>query len=117
MPVPEDVQTPPVAPPPTVPPKPAVALPAQIVWLPPALAVAGALTVSTAGGAEVAVTQPATDDDLVLIAVVGQRGRQVRVAGIGRGGADVGEGCAAILAHLPLIGQAVTRGCHGEDSR
>jgi hypothetical protein len=39
-PVPEDVQRPPVAPPPTVPPKPAVALLEQIVWLPPALAVA-----------------------------------------------------------------------------
>ena len=49
---------PPVAPPPTVPPKPAVALPAQIVWLAPALAVAGALTVSTAGGAEVTDAPP-----------------------------------------------------------
>jgi hypothetical protein len=40
VPVPEDVQRPPVAPPPTVPPKGAVALLEQIVWLPPALAVA-----------------------------------------------------------------------------
>ena len=40
VPVPEDVQRPPVAPPPTVPPSADVSLPAQIVWLPPALAVA-----------------------------------------------------------------------------
>jgi hypothetical protein len=42
VPEPEVVQAPPVALPPTVPPKGAVLLPAQIVWLPPALAVAGA---------------------------------------------------------------------------
>ena len=36
-------------------------------------------------------------------AVVGQRGSCVGVAGIGCYVADVGEGCAAILAHLPLI--------------
>jgi hypothetical protein len=40
VPVPEDVQRPPVAPPPTVPPRLVVALLEQIVWLGPALAVA-----------------------------------------------------------------------------
>ena len=41
LPVPEDDQAPPVAPTPTVPPRAAVLLAAQIVWLAPALAVAG----------------------------------------------------------------------------
>src|SRR5580658_7523065 len=43
MPEPELVQMPPVALPPTEPPRPAVSLPAVIVWLPPALAVGAGL--------------------------------------------------------------------------
>ena len=54
LPVPEEVQRPPVAPPPIVPPRGAEALLEQIVWLPAEEAVAGVLMVSTAGGAEVA---------------------------------------------------------------
>ena len=46
-PEPEVVQAPPVALPPTVPPKGAVLLPAQIVWLLPALAVGDVLIVTT----------------------------------------------------------------------
>jgi hypothetical protein len=46
VPVPEDVQVPPVAPPPTVPPNVAVALSEHIVWLAPAIAVAaGAIVI------------------------------------------------------------------------
>ena len=47
VPLPEEVHAPAVAPPPTVPLKPAVALAQQIVWLPPALAVAAGLMVTT----------------------------------------------------------------------
>ena len=49
VPVPEDDQRPPVPVPPTDPSNPAVLLLAQIVWLAPALAVAGAVTVSVTG--------------------------------------------------------------------
>jgi len=48
VPVPEDVQRPPVAPPPTDPPNPAVLLLAQIVWLAPAVTTANLFTVTTA---------------------------------------------------------------------
>ena len=47
MPLPEVVHVPPVAPPPTVPPKPADETPEQTVWDGPALAVAAGRTVST----------------------------------------------------------------------
>jgi hypothetical protein len=47
LPVPEEVQMPPVAPSPTVPPNPAVSLPAQIVWLPAVLAEATRVMDST----------------------------------------------------------------------
>jgi hypothetical protein len=58
-PEPEVVQVPPVALPPTVPPRGAVPLPAQIVWLPPALAV-GALLIVTTTCAVAAAGQGAT---------------------------------------------------------
>jgi len=47
VPEPEDVQKPPVAPPPTKPPKAAVSVLAQIVWLPPALAVTACCIITT----------------------------------------------------------------------
>ena len=47
VPVPEEVQVPPVAPPLTAPPRPAVLWLAQIVWLPPVLATAALCTVTT----------------------------------------------------------------------
>ena len=47
VPLPELVHVPPVAPPPTVPPKVAEAVPEHSVWAAPALAVAAIRTVST----------------------------------------------------------------------
>ena len=52
------------------------------------------------------------NDDLVSVAVVGGRGEVVRVARIGRGDTDIGEGHTAIRAHLPLVGQSLRRGHH-----
>src|ERR1035441_5489826 len=65
LPVPEDDQVPLVAPPPTVPPRAAVALPAQMVWLTPALAVGDGLMVTTTG----AVTGPQGESWPVVLTV------------------------------------------------
>ena len=62
-------------------------------------------------------TAGATDDDLVELPAVSQRGSRVRVVRVGCGVAHVRERDTVIEAHLPLVGQARARGGHGEDNR
>jgi hypothetical protein len=77
VPVPEDVQRPPVAPPPTVPPSGVVALDEQIVWLGPTLAVLalaiviviGALTATQAPGGSSVVSVTVAVPALISVAV------------------------------------------------